>query len=141
MNGIQSNWLNVVLAIIVTIAGYVLYERVALTDFDLHTVTDMTSSGGTRVSTADLHFSDTVLVSGTGTYQALPGMGGSLTYTCTYKNGIWTPAESSTTTCDIFIDLPISVSQFKQQIADKKMMPKETCKRFATCYTIKKMRE
>lgn len=119
--------------------GYLYYKNTALSDFDLHVVRDTTSSGGTRILTADLHFKDSLLLEGSGLYKGSPSVGAEVQYECIYEDGTWVVVgDSKEVNCEVFREIPISVSSFKQQVTAKSMLPAENCARFAFCYTIKK---
>lgn len=153
MKKIVAIILFVVLAILVIFM--VINKSNLPNDFAIKLTTDSTSSGGDRLATADLRYSNSFLVEGIATYIAHPTTGGEINYSCSYENGKWVNTRNTTSinlitgnqdseflnsyiqSCQYMSQYPITVAEVKSQIKNKKILPAGiSCTHNTTCYTL-----
>lgn len=163
----MKKWSFILLLIIIAL-GVITISRSKLPNtFTLHLVTDRTSSGGDRVATADLEYSNSILTKGAATYLAHPGTGGEINYTCVYSDGKWVNISNTSTipvvinnftstynettqtnaqflrdtirNCSNLPRYPSTTSEVSAQIKDKEILPAgANCGHAQTCYSISK---
>lgn len=142
-------------ALVLVLALIIERKKTELPDtFSLHLVTDGSSSGGDRVTIADLKYGNSILVSGLATYIAHPNGGGEINYSCTYRDGKWTNTINSTKmemnenkddqflstaiqNCSHLPQYPLTVLELQTKIKNGEFAPQdEYCGHGKTCYSI-----
>lgn len=111
-------------------------------------ITDSTSSGGDRKTTAYLKYKDALLLTGTATYLAHPGFDGEINYTCAYNNGKWSTIQNKSTgitdenkslieNCNHIQPYPTTTEGLRREIKSKNFLPAGSiCGHQASCYKI-----